>query len=494
MHPASAGTTGDPAVPAIDRRKVAILLAALAIGDWLLYGHDPGASAAIFFMALALGVRLANPAEVPPRRLAGATAILVVALLPLIESFGLIPFLFGAIGTAHFALVVTTSSSGPFARQVTVAARTLLTGAFQCFADLSRMAAAQDHLRARSARTAAGWIVPLGFGGVFVALFASANPLIEFWLSQIHLKEITPDIDMHRLALWSVMTVTLWPFVFAKARSLAFSTSGAAGRSPDAAAPGTLFGESAILRSLVLFNALFAVETVLDVAYLWGGLALPDGMSYAAYAHRGAYPLVLTALLAGGFVIAALKPGGRIEASPLIRALVYVWILQNVLLVVSSILRLALYVEAYSLTYLRVASFIWMLLVAAGLVLIVLRMARGHSNAWLVSSTAHVLASVLYVCCFVNFAHVIASYNVDHCRELTGEGQLLDVNYLTSLGPDVIAAIDDYRRRLPEAYRARGLLFDEDSLLSGARREHDWRQWSFRRWRLSRYLEDRPRS
>jgi len=37
---------------------------------------------------------------------------------------------------------------------------------------------------------------------------------------------------------------------------------------------------------------LFAIQTVLDIQYLWRGAALPDGMSYATYAHRGAYPLI----------------------------------------------------------------------------------------------------------------------------------------------------------------------------------------------------------
>ena len=47
-------------------------------------------------------------------------------------------------------------------------------------------------------------------------------------------------------------------------------------------------------RSLILFNALFALQTVLDLTYLWGGASLPDGMSHAEYAHRGAYPLIAT--------------------------------------------------------------------------------------------------------------------------------------------------------------------------------------------------------
>ena len=109
--------------------------------------------------------------------------------------------------------------------------------------------------------------------------------------------------------------------------------------------------------------------------YLWGNAELPDDISYASYAHRGAYPLILTALLAAGFVLAAMKPGGPAEQSAIIRPLVYLWVAQNVLLVASSILRLDLYVQIYLLTWWRVAAFIWMLLVAFGLLLIVARIA-----------------------------------------------------------------------------------------------------------------------
>ena len=75
------------------------------------------------------------------------------------------------------------------------------------------------------------------------------------------------------------------------------------------------FGFTTILRSLILFNLLFAVQTALDVIYLWGNAKLPDDITYASYAHRGAYPLILTALLAAGFVLAAMRPGGPAEKS-----------------------------------------------------------------------------------------------------------------------------------------------------------------------------------
>ena len=67
---------------------------------------------------------------------------------------------------------------------------------------------------------------------------------------------------------------------------------------------------STILRSLILFNLLFAAQSILDGIYLWGHVALPDNLTYAAYAHRGAYPLIATALLAAAFVLVAMRPGG----------------------------------------------------------------------------------------------------------------------------------------------------------------------------------------
>jgi hypothetical protein len=256
--------------------------------------------------------------------------------------------------------------------------------------------------------------------------------------------------------------------------------------------PTRLFGQAAILRSLILFNLLFAVQTAMDINYLWRGAALPHGVSYAEYAHRGAYPLIVTALLAAAFVIAAMRPGSGAERSRATRILVLVWVGQNVMLVISSMLRLDLYVATYSLTYWRAAAFVWMLLVAIGLVLIVVRIVRDRSDAWLVGANLVALVLALYVYAFINFPHVIASYNVAHSREVSGQGQRLDLDYLLSLGPDALAAIDQYgAQQTPSPY----LLQARRDRLAAAHLDamQDWRAWSFRGWRLKRYLEEKAR-
>jgi len=53
-----------------------------------------------------------------------------------------------------------------------------------------------------------------------------------------------------------------------------------------------------------------------------------------------------------------------------LRWLLLAWLLQNLLLVASSALRLEIYDHSYGLTCLHMAAYIWMGLVAAGLVLV----------------------------------------------------------------------------------------------------------------------------
>ena len=176
-------------------------------------------------------------------------------------------------------------------------------------------------------------------------------------------------------------------------------------------------------RSLILFNALFALQTVLDLTYLWGGASLPDGMSHAEYAHRGAYPLIAPRCSPPALCWSRCARAGRRKHSRLIRPLVLAWIAQNMLLVISSIFRLDLYVAAYSLTYLRLAAFIWMVLVAIGLVLILVQIELKKSNSWLLSANAIALALALYACCFINAPWLVASYNVEHAAKSAARAQ-----------------------------------------------------------------------
>jgi hypothetical protein len=341
------------------------------------------------------------------------------------------------------------------------------------------------------------WVMPVGMGLVFVALFAAANPLIEGLVTRIDLWAALDAIFNGRALVWLLVAAGVWGLVAVRGTAARAPAPKVALQAVEAGLGAEIFGGGAILRALVLFNLLFAVQTLSDVAYLWSGAQLPAGMSYATYAHRGAYPLMVTAALAAVFVVLAFGPGSCLEKSTAARVLVFAWIGQTVMLVVSSILRLALYVDIYALSYWRVAAFIWMALVGVGLIAILSRILLGRSNEWLVGVNAAAVLVVLYVCCFIDFAGLIASYNVAHSREVSGRGVALDRVYTASLGPQAIPAIDTYLRHVGAPDSPRGVApldcksnwMANDMLVLTS----NWKAWSWRRARLVEYLRNGSR-
>lgn len=489
----SPDTNAKPVLQEKGARGLIAVAALAALADWLFFRRAVGISLMIFLVALIVAAALNNPFRARGRHLLLAGGLLVAAFAPLVVALNAISLLFALAGTAYFVVAMTWPD-------LDLRARLLHAGAM--FVDALWRAPADIHHEGRAAlgdrysafhpRVLTAWVVPLVLGGIFVVLFAAANPMIERWFDAIDLPAILARLSLARIGFWLLVILLVWPFVFMRCRAWLRSWEASPPRIeavlPEGGVPSALFGAAAILRSLVLFNLLFAVQSVLDALYLWGGAALPDGMTYAAYAHRGAYPLIVTALLAAFFIVVATRPGSDAERSRPIRILVFLWTAQNVQLVVSSILRLDLYVEIYSLTWWRVAAFIWMLLVAVGLVLIVARLALRRSNAWLISANLITLVVTLYACGFVNFPSVIANYNVTHSRQVNGTGSILDMYYLRSLGPQAIPAIDRFVEKTTWPVPQDLVFFRQGLVTMHLDRVKDWRAWSLRNWQLDRYL------
>ncbi|WP_201837326.1 DUF4173 domain-containing protein [Microvirga zambiensis] len=469
--------------------KLALALLVAAFGDWLFYDHDVGISLVIFLIILAGGACLVSPRR-DRRSLLIATILLTFALLPLLEATGIAAIFFGVLGTALAAVVVTGGIPRGWNTLAASAQRLLLIGALQLIPDFiqARREAQSQGRKWLRLEAMAGWVVPVLCCAVFVALFASANPLIEQWLSVFDLSRQSWEVDVARMVVWIILLAVIWPFLSVRLCEKPLIKQGLLEAEAPNITGSILFGPGAILRSLVVFNLLFAVQSGLDAIYLWGGAALPEGMTYAAYAHRGAYPLIITALLAAGFVLAAMRPRGAGEQSPVIRRLVYLWVAQNVLLVISSILRLELYVATYSLTLLRVAAFVWMLLVAVGLILIMARIALRRSNGWLVGANVLSLALTLYACSFVNFAAVIANHNLSYKRETTPGVTSIDTYYIWTLGPHSIPAVDRYIARKLLAASDHLVQWRNRTVVAHSERMKDWRAWTFRDLRLQHYL------
>jgi hypothetical protein len=313
---------------------------------------------------------------------------------------------------------------------------------------------------------ARNWAFPIGGSLIFMSLLMDANPILAQILS-LDFSQL-PPID--RIMFWLGLGLVLWPLIDGQKfeyRDLHIPFTGAK-------MPNIGLNAGSVLRSLVLFNLLIGAQTVLDFSIFNGGSDLPDGMSYASYAHRGAYPLVITALLAGAFAIAARPFLGEHR---MLKPLLILWLAQNTFLCLSAGLRLDLYIEAYGLTYLRVRALIWMWMVAIGLLLTLWQILRAHSNRWLVFRCIYLAVAVLYVGCFVNFAAIIATVNIAN--------QKAGPFYICDLGSTTYRVIRDASARASFDNETDEFLKNLHACQPKASTIDGWRDWGVRKWRTS---------
>jgi Domain of unknown function (DUF4173) len=403
------------------------------LGDWLLFQRGSyGGSFGLIGLAIAGALVLTRPAVRKDKRALIALALAAIAAFGMVWDARPLPFLLFWVTIGLATLLPGTARFDDGWRWF----QRLFVHGFKSLVgpliDLGKLATVRRRRPARplglrsAIRTA---VLPLAGSAVILALFAQANPLIERFFAALHLPSLEPE-TFGRIIVAGLLSFLT--FAVLRPRPPRFLLGTFDGRG-DAVIPGVSL--ASVLLSLVLFNALFAMQNVMDSAFLWGGVKLPDDMTLADYAHHGAYPLLVTALLAALFVLIALRPGSQTAQHPLVRKLVMVWIGQNLFLVGSAALRTWDYVESYDLTRFRVAALLWMGLVAAGLVLVLVRMLRNKNAAWLINANLLTSGALLLGLCFVDLGEVAARWNVRHAREIDGTGAGLDLCYLGDLGP-----------------------------------------------------------
>ena len=266
----------------------------------LFWQQRPGLSLFVFFVLLIAGV-LALHRRGQTLLLAAAA---VAAALPLLEA----PSLRAADGDRW------RDAAGAGSRRAATLRGMERDGAG--FAVLAPLRLVADGLRllrdgvsqkpgGRLWRAIVAWLVPLGLAAVFVLLFTAANPLLERGFRALQVTTSLSSLRPGRVVLWGV---------------LPFSPSRSCNRcSPAGASPCRCRGRcgtascSARRRYATRWYVQPAVRGADGDGHRVpvGRVRLPDGMSHAEYAHRGAYPLIATAILAGAFVLVAMRADGR---------------------------------------------------------------------------------------------------------------------------------------------------------------------------------------
>ncbi len=494
-HASPAPTRHFPPLLARLSSKYLLCLMLVITADIFFYGQPTGINTGLFCLLL-LACSSAFNRPLASSRLHRFGYLLAVTLcFALMETPSSLPLILYSITLLACLLYPKLAGKANAPRLfASLALRYSLTSSCRLLCDIAsanHVAKQRKHLQKH--RLFFTLLVPVLLGASFTALFASANPIFAALLKPLLFFPAREVFDLARVCYWLGCAFLFWAILRPRFSSRQLRTS----------SPKThrflmfhhlFLNQSSVFISLLICNSLFLVQNGLDISFLWQQHTIPAGISFATYAQSGAYSLLESALLVGAFILFAMQSGGSTERHLPSLVLLTLWVGQTIFLLASAILRLSLYIQAYSLTYWRLSAVLWMVLIAVGLLLILARVFLHKDNAWLLRHNLQILYATLYLCCFINLGGLIAEYNVRHCNEVTGQGARLDTYYLqSSIGEAAIPALIWFERhhsthpRIGDIYRAR-----ENLQQRLVKYNANWRSKSLLRMRLQWALHNAP--
>lgn len=240
---------------------------------------------------------------------------------------------------------------------------------------------------------------------------------------------------------------------------------------------------------LGLISALFFVFIGFQITYLFGGEQniTQFGFTYAEYAHRGFWELLLVAMLTLGILFATekyagLKKGWRFLAPALV-------LIGEVMVVIASAYkRLTLYIGAYSMTTLRFYVTGFILLLCVLFILLAVKFILAKREQFFVFGTLLSVLAFLVVVNLLNPDAFIARYNV---REFERSSKV-DAAYIGGLSMDA----EKEKVQLYQKMRSQNqniealqehLMEDRDKTRSSY---NTWQSTNYSRTRASRLLQN----
>lgn len=185
-----------------------------------------------------------------------------------------------------------------------------------------------------------------------------------------------------------------------------------------------------------MITVVYLIFSVIQIVFLFsGGMILPEGYTYAEYAHQGFFQLLFLCIFNLILVLLCLS---LFEMSKWLKTILLVFSGCTYIMIASSACRMLLYISSYHLTFLRVLV-LWFLLMLvflmAGVVGSIIK-----KEFSLFRYEMAVITVFYLVFSFVRPDYWIAKYNIS---QMGNEMSYGDVYYLCNLSPDAAPALTE---------------------------------------------------
>jgi hypothetical protein len=259
-------------------------------------------------------------------------------------------------------------------------------------------------------------IVPIFVVVVFFLLYKSANPMFN---------ELTKKINFSFIS-WPLIRFTLlgWLLIYVyynqryiiqlilKDKLLKEDLSEITIKKEYSIFKSTSSEYQSAIIMFTMLNILLFIVNVLDMQFLFINRALPIGVGHSEFVHQGVNTLIASIIIA--IIISLYYFRGSLnflEKNTALKWLAYLWLLQNMVLVITSGNKNHFYVEDYGLTYKRIGVYIYLLLTLLGLVTTMIKITYTKSNWFLLRKNTWLFYFVFIASGLIHWDKLIVNFN-----------------------------------------------------------------------------------
>lgn len=198
--------------------------------------------------------------------------------------------------------------------------------------------------------------------------------------------------------------------------------------------------------SFLLFtvNILLLFVNIIDINWIWFGFEYTSDFNLKQFVHEGTYLLIVSILLSMSIMVFYFRGNLNFYSkNAIIKYLSYIWIFQNIILVISVAIRNYHYITYWGLAYKRIGVIFFLLLVALGLITLYFKIKHCKSTFYLMRINGWSLYFVMIFMCFFNWDIIITKHNLAH--RLPNN---METSFLLTLSDKTLPLIDEKKEIL----------------------------------------------
>jgi len=189
----------------------------------------------------------------------------------------------------------------------------------------------------------------------------------------------------------------------------------------------------------VVLNLMLISVNLMDINYLYLGSGMPDGITHKQFLHKGVGMLILSILLGISLLLYFFRGSLNFSKNKtVIKTLAFLWVAQNIFMVISTTLRNNIYVNDALLSYKRIGVYFWLLFALIGLVTLFIKLYKNKSVWFLARHNFTVIFIALIVSSAFDWDMIISDFNINRAQQ-ENEISSYDKRYLLSLSEGNIA-------------------------------------------------------